>query len=192
MESPHPDIDLEVSEQYRLYGGELLRYATSLAGNPEVARDAVQDVFVRYFVDRRYGRLIASPRAWLYRVLHNCLVDRMRASATRKQEDPESLESLPAATADPEEAARDSETARTILSVLSPRELACLRLHAEGLTYDEISSVLGIQPGTVGALLARVRRKLQQTANSPPKRSLQELSNAIRYLLLDALVHSSV
>ena len=46
----------------------------------------------------------------------------------------------------------------------TPRELDCLRLRVEGFSYQEIAQVLGVRPGTVGALLPRVYSKLRDAA----------------------------
>ena len=53
------------------------------------------------------------------------------------------------------------EITRQALGGLSPRELECLRLRQDGLNYKEIAKVLGIDSGTVGALLARGLKKIR-------------------------------
>jgi DNA-directed RNA polymerase specialized sigma24 family protein len=53
---------------------------------------------------------------------------------------------------------------------LSPREIECVRLRAEGLRYEEIAGVLGLQSGTVGALLARAHKKIRQAAKDPGRK----------------------
>ena len=63
---------------YSERGGELLSYAVSVARDEELARDALQEVFMRYFVALCEGEDIRAPRAWIYRVLHNYLMDRMK------------------------------------------------------------------------------------------------------------------
>jgi DNA-directed RNA polymerase specialized sigma24 family protein len=45
---------------------------------------------------------------------------------------------------------------------LSPREIECIRLRTEDLSYEEIAGVLGLRPGTVGALLARAHGKIRK------------------------------
>jgi hypothetical protein len=49
------------------------------------------------------------------------------------------------------------------ISVYAPRT-DCLRLRVEGFSYQEIAQVLGVRPGTVGALLPRVYAKLRDVA----------------------------
>ena len=48
---------------------------------------------------------------------------------------------------------------------LSPREMECVRLRAEDLRYEEIAVVLGLQAGTVGALLARAHGKIRKAVS---------------------------
>jgi len=175
-------IEQEVADLHRECGADLFRYAASLADDADAARDAVQETFLRYFIERRYGRVIECPRGWLYRVLRNYLLDRLKAGSTVRHADPRLLESLPAARGNPEVPFRNSEIAREIAGALSPREFDCLCLRAEGLSYLEIAAALDIQPGTVAALLARVHQKLERAASSPPARDFLEYADAIRYL----------
>jgi DNA-directed RNA polymerase specialized sigma24 family protein len=42
--------------------------------------------------------------------------------------------------------------------------MECVRLRAEDLRYEEIAVVLGLQAGTVGALLARAHEKMRKAA----------------------------
>ena len=55
-----------------------------------------------------------------------------------------------------------TQTAEQISNRLTHRELDCLRLRVEGLSYGQIAQQLGICSGTVGALLPRVYAKLRQ------------------------------
>jgi DNA-binding CsgD family transcriptional regulator len=54
------------------------------------------------------------------------------------------------------------ELADTLAAVLTARELECLRLRAEGFGYGDVADILGIRPGTVGALLARAHAKARK------------------------------
>ncbi len=166
------ELEREVALLYHEQAGGLLRYAASLTRSADAARDAVQEAFLRYFVERRYGRQIESQRAWLYRVVRNYVLEGLGATAGSREVDAEALERLAGVEDDPEARLRRSEAAREIASVLSSRELECLRLRVEGLSYEEIAAALGIRTGTVGALLARVYAKL---------RSVAACNNSIRF-----------
>jgi DNA-binding CsgD family transcriptional regulator len=54
-----------------------------------------------------------------------------------------------------------AQAAQQIASSLTSRELECVLLRAEGLSYQEMADALKLSSGTVGALLNRVYKKLQ-------------------------------
>jgi RNA polymerase sigma-70 factor (ECF subfamily) len=157
-----PDAERETVAAYHEYGSTLLRYAVQLAGGHDLAQDAVQEVFLRYFTERRYGRPIENPRAWLYQVLRNYVLDRFKA-APAQREIPTDLDNLADERRyDPEEAIERTQAARQLESALTPREFDCLVLRGEGFSYAEIAATMKIRPGTVGALLTRVQHKLRR------------------------------
>ena len=161
-----PELDREVATVYQEQAAGLLRYATSVSGNGDMARDAVQEAFLRYFVERRYGRRIECPRAWLYQVARNYTLKRLGGHGASSEVAAETLERIAGDAADPEAQLTRSEAAREIAAALTARELECLRLRMEGMDYEEIALALGIRPGTVGALLSRVYAKLREAAES--------------------------
>jgi RNA polymerase sigma-70 factor (ECF subfamily) len=181
------EIEPEVATLHDRYATELLAYATCMIRNRDAARDAIQEVFLRYFVERSYGRVIAHPRAWLYRVLRNYLPDMLDTAWFKRGVGPEHGVDVPDPSDSPEEAVSNGQIASRIAAVLSPRELECLRLRADGLSYDEAAEVLGVRPGTVSSLLARVYKKLHDRAPDAQSAALGALS----LLAAGRRVHSS-
>jgi RNA polymerase sigma factor (sigma-70 family) len=157
----HIPIEREVVELYEAHAASLLRYASSLAHGRAEAYDAVQEAFLRYFVERRCGREILNPQAWLYQVLHNFLVTILTRAAAQNPASLDALDSLPGLEDDPETMVEHRQRALAIARSLTARELDCLRLRTEGRSYAEIGDLLHIRSGTVGALLARVYEKLR-------------------------------
>jgi len=143
----------------------LFRFAEVLVRDREVAQDALQEVFLRYFVARSTGQEIQNGKAWLYRVVRNYLLDRMKESAFRNRVSLEEAEVIPDGSGDPEQQYLRALTRKQILRVLAPRELECLQLRAEGFDYQEIAKILGVRCGTVGATLARALSKIRKTLN---------------------------
>lgn len=165
------ELEQELLRLYREHASALSRYAAAFAQNQDGARDAVQEVFLRYFVERRYGRIIENPRAWLYHVLRNYLLD-WRRRVDNREVIADNLDHLAGGQHNPERILQRSETARELEGVLSQREFECLRLRAEGLDYAEVAAVMGIRPGTVGALLSRVQKKIRRSAADNPNQAL--------------------
>jgi RNA polymerase sigma-70 factor, ECF subfamily len=154
-------IEQEIADLYEREAGGILRYAGVVAGNKETAHDALQEAFFRFFLCRTAGQQIQFPKAWLFRVARNYVLDQKR-TGSRHEVGIESLLNVPGP-AHPEVAVGVSELLQGLLQIgLSPREIECVRLRTEDLRYEEIASVLGLQAGTVGALLARAHGKIRK------------------------------
>lgn len=164
---PPGDIEQEVRRLHDETAAGIFRYALAFCGSRESAQDAVQEAFLRYFVIRSAGEEIHAPKAWLIRVVRNHLLDELKAGGSRREVGLRELANSPDPRQypDPLPAPLDSLWL-TIESLLSPRELECLRLRAEGLQYAEIANVLGLRSGTVGALLARAHKKIRKFSKS--------------------------
>jgi RNA polymerase sigma-70 factor (ECF subfamily) len=165
--SPHAaGIEQEIADLYQRESGSLLRYAAALAANREMAHDALQEAFFRFFLCRSGGQRIRSPRGWLFRVARNYVLDQKKAGS-RNEVDIESLRDVAGRAELPEAGGSVSEMLEGLSEIgLSPREMECVRLRMEDLRYDEIAAVLGLQAGTVGALLARAHGKIRKALGS--------------------------
>jgi RNA polymerase sigma-70 factor (ECF subfamily) len=164
-DSPARDeIEREIIVLHQQYAGSLFGYASQIADSEETARDAVQETFLRYFLERRYGREILNARAWLYQVLRNYISDRMKSASAQREVPANDIDGHADDSRDPETLLRQSQMARTIAASLSQRELECLQLRVEGMSYEEIGRALHLRMGTVGALIARAYDKIRQQA----------------------------
>jgi RNA polymerase sigma-70 factor (ECF subfamily) len=190
MATVQPDLEREVGDLHSLYAGALMRFASTFMPDEGACRDSVQEGFLRYFVERRYGRCIENPRAWLYQAVRNQMLDRLKSAATWHEVAVQEAEHLPAKQRDPQVLAERKETAREIAAALSRRELECLRLRSEGLSYQEIGETLLISSGTVAALLGRVHVKLRGLGSGGRGWTFAGAQEALRYLVLEALPDS--
>ncbi len=154
-----------VTALYAERAPEFLHYAHSLGRNEELARDAVQEAFMRYFVALCQGEEIVSPRPWLYRVLHNYVLDRVEE---RRRDESRPIGEIAGRDADPERQYLQREMAGLVRHSLTAREYDCIRLRTEGLRYEEIATTLRVSSGTVGALISRAMRKLGGAVGKRP------------------------
>ena len=161
------DLELEVARVYDGYATGLLRYALVTIRNREAAQDAVQEVFLRYFISRSQGLTIQTPKAWLFRVLRNYLLDCLKSSTANREIGIESVQPIVDDQQDPEVSYHHRELARQVCTLLAPRELECLRLRNEGFGYEEIADILSVRSGTVAALLARGQKKIRKALDQP-------------------------
>ena len=159
-------LEDEVASIHTEHAAALLRYARSITGCPETAWEGVQEAFLRYFVERSYGREIRYPKAWLFEVLRNYLRDRASARSVQYEIPIEIVDSRPDQSPSPELLVGGIQAAQQIAESLSGRELECLLLRSEGLSYGEIGVAMQVRIGTVGALLARAHEKIRRVAGA--------------------------
>lgn len=159
------------------YQGRAYRLATRILGDPDQARDAVQDGFLKAYgsLDRFEGR--SGFYTWLYRLIFNQCIDmkrRDRSGRTVEWDDEVAREAspgLPAADAlhGRGEPARELERGevrealtRAIEALPDDARRTLLLREVDGLSYEEIATSLGIPKGTVMSRLHHARRRVRE------------------------------
>lgn len=138
----------------------LRRYALGLTGNREAADDLVQDTMERAWSRYALWRGEGELRAWLFSILHNAFVDRVRAERRSRTEPLAEDAELPVrATQDEMLHVRDLDRAIARLPV-EQREVLLL-VAVEQMSYAEVARTLRIPPGTVMSRLSRGRERLR-------------------------------
>jgi RNA polymerase sigma factor (sigma-70 family) len=137
----------------------LRRYARALAGDRASADDLVQDTLERAWSKLHLYRRGTDLRAWLFTVMHNVHVNKIRA--TRPSDVLE--ENMPELALRPPQAdallVRDLERAVARLPV--DQRAVLLLVTLEDMSYEEVARTLGIPIGTVMSRLSRAREKLR-------------------------------
>jgi RNA polymerase sigma-70 factor (ECF subfamily) len=160
-----------------LYQGRLYRTVVTMVGNREDARDLTQEVFLKAFDGIDTFRGGSSINTWLYRIAVNLCIDHIRSRKSRpvhaglddefeaddgafrtasSGEEPHS----PLGNALKRERMEVISAALEELS-LEHRSIIVLR-EIDGLSYDEIASVLGVGLGTVMSRLHYARAQLKK------------------------------
>lgn len=147
-------------EIYARHYPELVRYATSVCHDRQLAEDVAQEIFLRALqnADTFEDLSPSQRRAWLFRALKNYLCDCFRKAKLES----EYLEETPEDTAYLDKGIQEAENALLLASLTSEdRTLFHLR-YEEGYNASEISQLLGIPPGTIRARLSRCRAILKK------------------------------
>jgi RNA polymerase sigma-70 factor (ECF subfamily) len=159
-----PDTDDLIEGLFRDHYPKVVGMLTRLMGDRGQAEELASDAFCK--LSGRRGVLDhENLTAWLYRAATNAGLDALRSNARRKRRE-ESAEPTGAGVA--EDAlqgmlrAERCQRVRQILSGLKPRDAQLLLLRANGLAYRELAESLGIQPGSVGTLLARAEAEFER------------------------------
>jgi len=142
------------------YRERVVRLAAHVLHNSREAEDVAQEAFVKAFRQIAQFRGESGFYAWLYRIVINLCLDRMRRkSASCEQPLDGAMPGLVAASPDIEKRLAVEQ----ILNSLTPPMRAALVLReVEGLEYSEIAVVLEIPVGTVRSRLNTAREQFRR------------------------------
>lgn len=130
--------------------------AYAVVGEPEAARDVVQEAFARALRERSRFRGDAPLEAWLWRIVVNVARDTARRSRFAELSADELAEIAPLG------AAPRAADLREALRRLPDRQRLAVFLHYYAdLPYEEVARLLEVAPGTVAASLNAARRTLR-------------------------------
>jgi RNA polymerase sigma-70 factor (ECF subfamily) len=143
------------------YRERVVRLASHVLHNPRDAEDVAQEAFVKAFRQIDQFRGESGFYAWLYRIVINLCLDRMRRKCATSEF---SLEATILPTAFSRSPDLDKRLAvEQILNTLSPPMRAALVLReVEGLDYNEIAETLQIPLGTVRSRLNTAREQFRR------------------------------
>ena len=141
----------------------LLRgYARALTRNPVNADDLVQDCICRALLKQHLFVPGTNLRAWLTTIMHNLHVNGRRRS--RYSEIPLDFDESPAMAAPAQQDDRMMlRAAERALRMMPDLPRLTLELVIEGHSYDEVSALLGVAPGTVKSRVSRARKFISAT-----------------------------
>ncbi|MBI5524720.1 MAG: sigma-70 family RNA polymerase sigma factor [Deltaproteobacteria bacterium] len=156
----------EITLLYRRLGPSVYRRCLRLLSDPEEARDATQEVFVRAI--RHCGKLTDEKAylPWLCRVATNYCLNRLQhrgvvGKVVQSTERPygNNQNDFHERVAD----SPDLVEARNLLSILFTKyderaRLIAVHKYIDGMTQDEIAGTMGLSRRTVGKELAEIHR----------------------------------
>lgn len=137
--------------------------AVGMTRNREDAADMAQEAFIKAYNKLDQYNPEYAFRSWVLRICANQTKNLFRKRIRRRGAEEKSLlqQSIQDATIDP-----DYQALEDALSQLAPKFCVPLRLkHMEGLSYEEISGVLGIGISATKMRTARARKQLAEILN---------------------------
>ena len=147
----------DIEAVYDMYADMLYRLSLSYLQNSEDARDAVQDVFIKYATASDIFKDDEHKKAWLIRVTVNCCNDMLRR---RKLRNYVPLDEISETVALDEESSSDI---MNCLKLIPPKNRAAVILHyLEGYSVEETAKVLKISVSAVKMRLKRGREALYE------------------------------
>lgn len=165
------------------YERPLVRYAWSILGDLEAARDVVQETFIR--LCRRWETESAGldtdehTEAWLFTVARNLSIDHQRKQSRiiylPQTEERMAEEPVPGAALEQQE---ERDSIFGLLDQLTENQREVIRLKFQNdLSYKEIADITGLSVTNVGFLLHTGLKKLRALLEAQP---LEEQAQTIR------------
>ena len=154
-----------VREALDRYEAPLIGYATRLTGNPEVARDVVQDTFVK-LCTADWAKIEAHLAPWLYRVCRNRAFDVLKKEKRMQPLAEGQAEARPDTKPVPGDVAEGHEAEALVHAALAKlpeknQEVFRLKFQHE-LSYKEISEVTGYELNNIRYIIHTTLKSLRQ------------------------------
>ncbi|HEY8288578.1 MAG TPA: sigma-70 family RNA polymerase sigma factor [Acetobacteraceae bacterium] len=142
----------------------LRRYARAMTQDRSAADDLVQDCLERAISRWHQLRAGGDARAWIFTILHNLAINRLRQVQRRGRHVAIEDADDPALSrpATQEDALRQRDILQALATLSAEQRNVLLLVSIEDLSYAEAATVLGIPIGTVMSRLSRGREALRQ------------------------------
>jgi RNA polymerase sigma-70 factor (ECF subfamily) len=146
----------------------LRRYARGLLREATAADDLVQDCLERV-IAHWHRRRNDDPRTWVFAILHNLGVNKLRQRARRGEHLPidQVEESALAIRAVQEDGLLQQGVLDAVAQLPGEQRSIILLVSLEDMSYAQVAAVLGIPIGTVMSRLSRARERLRQILEHP-------------------------
>lgn len=139
----------------------MLRQALRFLPSKEDAEDVLQDAFIRLWAKAEQIETEKDAASLATVIIRNMAVDHYRQQKRKPQTTDVEMLDLQEETADIDE--RRQLVDEIMQRVLTPLQLRIVELREyEGLGYDEVASILGMQQPAVRMQLSRARRAIRE------------------------------
>ena len=145
----------EFEEKYNRYGNMLYKIAFLYLSNASDAEDVLQEVFTRYFFNKKHFNNTEHEKAWLIRITQNRCLDVLKKSERKNI----SIDQINI-TATNEKDMRE-DVLRCILALPPKYKTAIILFYYSNFTVEEISTILKISRSAVKKRLQRGREMLR-------------------------------
>ncbi len=154
-----PDREKRLNHMVLTYEKDLLRMCCAYLRDVELARDAVQETFLKAYrrMDKFEGK--ASEKTWLMRIAINTCKDMLRGGWFRHVDANTVLEDLPLPVAPP---SVEHIALTSAIMALPRKQMEVILLHCDqGMNIRETAQALGITPPAVINRLKKARSALR-------------------------------
>jgi RNA polymerase sigma-70 factor (ECF subfamily) len=184
-------VDHAVDEVEQVLGAlrpKLHRYCARMTGSAADGEDIVQDAMIKAFEALPAVGVVANLEGWLFRIVHNTVLDflRRRARAPEMQSE-DTLDMIAAPDVPYQDDAVVSTSLRTFMRLPPLQRSTVILKDVLGHPLEEVASVTGVSASAAKSALQRGRSRLRELAREDEDLAVPRLSDATR-ARLDAYV----
>lgn len=157
-----------IDQVYQRFGKAALSKLCHVVGREDIARELLQEVFVKLWQKSPIFDSEQMLYGWIYRSCHNSGIDYLRSAVFRRESGALVSETeRPDEQIDIEGALLGREAVRGVMSKLGARDAQILGYVAiDEMTHEEAAQVLGVSKKTVTRTMIRIREELVQGRQS--------------------------
>jgi RNA polymerase sigma-70 factor, ECF subfamily len=155
---------LDIEALFRAHYGQVARIIARAVRDRARSEELAVEVFLKLW--RNHKAQSENVEGWLYRVAVRAGLDELRRQ-TRRGHYERMLAwvqpRLPAATPeDLHSVSQEQAKVRTVLGILEPRQAQFLLLRSHDFTYQEVASILNMNPASIGTLVSRAEKSFRK------------------------------
>lgn len=135
-------------------------FARTLCGDATEADDLAQEALAKAWKGRNSYQMGTNLKAWLFMILRNHFYSEKRRSWRTSHLDPEVAAQTLVAVDDPSVAVELDEVRRAMAMLTPEQREPLILIGAAGLSYEEVSEVMGVNVGTIKSRVSRARDRI--------------------------------
>src|SRR6185503_7210827 len=154
------------------YGRDVYRFCLRVLGDPTLADDVHQQVFISAYRDLSQFAGRSTMRTWLFSIAHHRSIDALRCRARQESRQVDLAEV--AGVSDPRPLATESLDctqllARVLYSLEVPAREALLLRYQQGLSFQEMARICDQRPAVLRMRVSRAVRQLREAMQARPE-----------------------
>lgn len=152
-------------ENFLPYLNDIYRTSLRLTRSKDDADDLTQETFFKAYAAFSKGATITSPKAWLFKIMHNIYVNEQTSLSGRAVKIPIEEVAEIQGTETPEDIflfkTAEEKLSKALRKMQPEYRLVLLLRDSEGLSYSEIAEIMRCPVGTVRSRLNRARETIR-------------------------------
>jgi len=152
---------------YNKYVDELFAYGIGFGFDRETLKDAIQDTFFKFYINKKKLNEVVHPKYYLFRMLKNRLLDIYKSTIKEDRLDIEELPFLIETSVfdnliEKEDKVALENEVNSLLEILTDRQKEAVYLRfIQEMEYDEVADMLDMTSPAVRKLISRAIKRMR-------------------------------